>query len=107
MIGFREDNVSSLVKCKKCNFVYQKEDWEIDKHLTMYFKNLANQFILFGKKVNKMNILVIGGAGFLGSHVADFLTNLGHNVTIFDNTNLILKMIIKKLSKEIYVTLMQ
>lgn len=29
-------------------------------------------------------ILVIGGSGFLGSHVADFLTEMGHEVTIFD-----------------------
>ena len=30
-----------------------------------------------------MKILVIGGSG-LGSHVADKLTQAGHNVTIFD-----------------------
>ncbi|QWE27012.1 NAD(P)-dependent oxidoreductase [Polynucleobacter sp. AP-Ainpum-60-G11] len=29
-------------------------------------------------------ICVIGGSGFLGSHVSDALTNLGHQVTIFD-----------------------
>lgn len=31
-----------------------------------------------------MKIVVIGGSGFLGSHVADILTEAGHNVTIFD-----------------------
>ncbi|HEY1056963.1 MAG TPA: NAD-dependent epimerase/dehydratase family protein, partial [Emticicia sp.] len=30
------------------------------------------------------NILVFGGAGFLGSHVADVLTQRGYSVTIFD-----------------------
>ena len=30
------------------------------------------------------NVVVFGGAGFLGSHVADALTNVGYNVTIFD-----------------------
>ncbi len=30
------------------------------------------------------NVLVTGGAGFLGSHVADAITYSGHNVTIFD-----------------------
>lgn len=31
-----------------------------------------------------MNILVTGGSGFLGSHVADALSNAGHTVTLFD-----------------------
>lgn len=31
-----------------------------------------------------MKAIVFGGAGFLGSHVADALTRHGHNVTIFD-----------------------
>lgn len=31
-----------------------------------------------------MKILVTGGSGFLGSHVADALTEAGHEVTIFD-----------------------
>ena len=31
-----------------------------------------------------MNILVTGGSGFLGSHVADQLSNMGHKITIYD-----------------------
>jgi len=31
-----------------------------------------------------MNVTVFGGAGFLGSHVADCLSEQGHNVLIFD-----------------------
>jgi len=31
-----------------------------------------------------LNILVTGGGGFLGSHVADSLTESGHNVTVLD-----------------------
>jgi len=31
-----------------------------------------------------MNIIVTGGSGFLGSHVADALSDAGHNVIIFD-----------------------
>ncbi|MBN2453538.1 MAG: NAD(P)-dependent oxidoreductase [Candidatus Omnitrophica bacterium] len=31
-----------------------------------------------------MKVIVFGGSGFLGSHVADALTAAGHNVTIFD-----------------------
>jgi UDP-glucose 4-epimerase len=32
-----------------------------------------------------MNILLTGGAGYIGSHAAVALTEAGHNVTIFDN----------------------
>ncbi len=32
-----------------------------------------------------MNVLVIGGAGYIGSHAARALRNAGHKVTIFDN----------------------
>lgn len=35
--------------------------------------------------MRKKNILVTGGAGFIGSHITDRLIALGHNVTIFDN----------------------
>lgn len=31
-----------------------------------------------------MKILVIGGSGFIGSHVADHLSQVGHQVTIYD-----------------------
>lgn len=31
-----------------------------------------------------MKVLVFGGSGFLGSHVADALSDAGHEVTIFD-----------------------
>ena len=34
-----------------------------------------------------MKITVIGGSGFLGSHVADQLSKAGHDVTIFDKVN--------------------
>lgn len=33
------------------------------------------------------NVVVIGGSGFLGSHVADVLSLKGYNVSVFDNVN--------------------
>jgi len=35
------------------------------------------------KKMNK--VVVIGGSGFIGSHVADCLSEIGYQVTIYDN----------------------
>ena len=36
------------------------------------------------KSKKSLNIMVTGGSGFLGSHIADALTDAGHNVFIFD-----------------------
>jgi len=35
---------------------------------------------------NKFNVIVFGGSGFLGSHVADALSAAGHKVRIYDHT---------------------
>ena len=32
-----------------------------------------------------MNILITGGAGFIGSHIVDFLLSKNHNITVIDN----------------------
>ena len=41
--------------------------------------------------MNKKNkIIVFGGSGFLGSHVADSLSDQGYKVTIFDKTPFVL-----------------
>ena len=37
-----------------------------------------------GKLANSKNAIVFGGSGFLGSHICDYLTKTGYNVTIFD-----------------------
>ena len=35
----------------------------------------------------KKKILITGGTGFIGSHLAEKLVNLGHQVTVFDRYN--------------------
>ena len=32
-----------------------------------------------------MNVLLTGGAGFIGSHIGDMLVEEGHSVTVIDN----------------------
>ena len=32
-----------------------------------------------------MKIIITGGAGFIGSHLAEFLINKGHKIVIIDN----------------------
>jgi len=34
-----------------------------------------------------MKILVTGGAGFIGSHIAEYLVQRGDDVTVLDNLN--------------------
>ena len=39
------------------------------------------------KYLKKLKIIIFGGSGFIGSHVAEVLSKLGHNVTIADLKN--------------------
>ena len=36
------------------------------------------------EKIKKKNVIVFGGAGFIGSHISDYLSAAGYKVTIFD-----------------------
>lgn len=45
-----------------------------------------------------MNILVTGGAGFIGSHVCEHFIKLGHNITALDNFDSFYPITFKKLN---------
>ena len=75
-----------------------KKNRDLEKRLEKFFEPPTNydikvttkdsnfwSKIIFNKiKGYNMKILVTGGSGFVGSHVADELTNRGHNVIIYD-----------------------
>ncbi len=52
-----------------------------------------------GKNTEKKNILVTGGAGYIGSHTAKFLLENGYNIVVIDNLSLGNKGAVKELSK--------
>lgn len=52
-------------------------------------------------KINK-NILVIGGAGFIGSHLTERLVSSKYNVCVFDNLSNTSKIYNSKLCKQVY-----
>lgn len=51
-------------------------------------KNQASNISFNGKDVKNKNILVTGGAGYIGSHTAKFLIENGYNVVVLDNLSL-------------------
>lgn len=52
-------------------------------HTALFFY----MFLIFNISLYAKNILVTGGAGFIGSHVTEMLLNRGDNVFVIDNMN--------------------
>jgi len=55
------------------------------KQFRKYCTRYACQSFMTPCILYNMNILVIGGAGYIGSHVARELLDRGHKITVFDN----------------------
>ncbi len=49
--------------------------------------------------MKKLNILITGGAGYIGSHIAEQLTNSKNNIIILDNLVTGFKRLINKKAK--------
>ena len=48
-------------------------------------KAIGNYSQSFGEKSSKNASIVTGGAGFIGSHIAEHLVNMGHDVVVLDD----------------------
>ncbi len=49
------------------------------------FRTRIENFILYFPFPESMKVLVTGGAGFIGSHIAEYFAEAGHTVRIIDN----------------------
>lgn len=58
-----------------------------------------NEFLKFLKKEKKRNILLTGGAGYIGSTVANYLIDKGCSVTVIDNLTTGNKILVPKKAK--------
>jgi UDP-glucose 4-epimerase len=63
------------------------------------FQNRIRSKILKKQIINKMRIIVTGGAGFIASHVADAYIKAGHKVIVIDNLATGLRKNINKKAK--------
>ena len=41
--------------------------------------------MITGERVSAVRVLMTGGAGLLGSHLAEKLIKIGHSITVYDN----------------------
>jgi UDP-glucose 4-epimerase len=46
-----------------------------------------------------MNCLILGGAGFIGSHLVDALIERGHQITVFDRPNIDLGNLVQHINR--------
>src|SRR5215467_16304552 len=56
-----------------------------------------------GTVLQKLKVLVTGGAGFIGSHIVEDLVELGADVRVFDNFSSGLEANLSKVAKEIEI----
>jgi len=67
--------------------------------LTLRIKTLNLKKIYWGYKLKNTNILITGGAGYIGSHIVEQLVNQKNNIIIIDNLVTGYKRLINKKAK--------
>ncbi len=82
----RADNVQPLLSKTSENVIFVK---------TQKVKDVS----FGGKNLNRKNILVTGGAGYIGSHTSRYLMEQGYNIIVLDNLSTGKKGAIKELKK--------
>jgi len=60
------------VKDISAQFIYRLKVWSVLEYC-------------YNTSVSKTKVIITGGAGFIGSHLVDFLVNKGFEVLIIDN----------------------
>ena len=80
------DNIQPLLSKDSSNVIFVK---------TKKVKDIS----FCGKKLNNKNILVAGGAGYIGSHTSRYLLEKGYNVIVLDNLSVGNKGAVKELKK--------
>lgn len=58
--------------------------WQISS-LELYDVVIRYVLIMITRKISTMKYVVTGGAGFIGSHISEYLMQQGHDVVIIDN----------------------
>ena len=77
-----EPYTGPLSKMKNCTLTPHIGSYASEVRINMEMEAAQNVINLLQKEMSK--VLVTGGSGFLGSHIADALSDIGHEVTILD-----------------------